>query len=323
MVARLGDFDMADMAPIAIDQAVSSFRRFNRFYTRILGLLDEEFIKSGFSLAEGRVLFELNARRDCDATEIASSLGLDPGYLSRILRKLDDAGLVSRSTSPADARSTLLRLTRKGKSSFAELNRRSSAQASEILGKLTPVHRASLIRSMHEIEGILGDTPANTAAFVLRPHRPGDLGWVVQRQSILYVEEYGWNGDYEGLASRVVADFVEHFDPARDHCWIAERKGEPLGCIVLVHHPEREIVARLRLLHVESAARGMGLGRTLVAECVRFARSAGYKKVTLWTQSILHAAIKIYQQAGFKLVAEEPHHSFGEDLTGQTWELEL
>jgi DNA-binding MarR family transcriptional regulator/GNAT superfamily N-acetyltransferase len=314
---------MADLPPSASEQAVASFRRFNRFYTRLLGLLDEEFIKSGFSLAEGRVLFELNARRDCDATEIASSLGLDPGYLSRILRKLDDAGLVDRSTSPTDARSSLLRLTRKGKSSFAELNRRSTTQASEILGKLTPVHRASLIRSMHEIEGILGDEPAGTAAFILRPHRPGDMGWVVQRQSILYVEEFGWNGDYEGLAARVAADFIDHFDPARDHCWIAERNGEPLGCIVLVRHPERDNVAKLRLLHVESAARGMGLGRALVAECLRFARSAGYKKVTLWTQSILHAAIKIYQEAGFRLILEEPHHSFGKDLVGQTWELDL
>lgn len=314
---------MADISLSAIDQAVVSFRRFNRFYTRLLGLLDEEIVKSGFSLAEGRVLFELNARRDCDATEIASSLGLDPGYLSRILRKLDDAGLVDRSTSPTDARSAILRLTRKGKSSFAELNRRSSEQASEILGKLTPLHRASLIRSMHEIEGILGDKPAGTAAFVLRPHRPGDLGWVVQRQSILYVEEYGWNGDYEGLAARVAADFIKHFDPARDRCWIAERNGEPLGCIVLVHHPESDGVAKLRLLHVESAARGMGLGSALVAECLRFARSAGYKKVTLWTQSILHAAIKIYREAGFRLVLEEPHHSFGKDLVGQTWELDL
>ncbi|HEX3891705.1 MAG TPA: helix-turn-helix domain-containing GNAT family N-acetyltransferase [Terracidiphilus sp.] len=306
-----------------INRAVHDFRGFNRFYTRFLGLLDEELIKSGFSLAEARVLFELATRSESGATEIANDLSLDPGYLSRILRKLEEAGLLDRSPSLTDARFALLRLTRKGKNVFAELNRRSSAQAKEILDKLTPSHRSLLIRSMNEVKGVLAQDHADATAFVLRPHRPGDMGWVVQRQTLLYVGEYGWNGDYESLASRIVADFIDRFDPVRERCWIAERLGEPLGCIFLVRHPEREGVAKLRLLHVEHAARGMGLGKALVAECLQFARVAGYKTVTLWTQSILHAAHKIYQEAGFRLVLEEPHHSFGKDLIGQTWELDL
>lgn len=304
-------------------QSVDAFRSFNRFYTRFVGLLDEELVRSGFSLAEARVLFELATRPERGATEIADELGLNPGYLSRILRKLEEAGLLDRSPSPADARHAVLRLTRKGKAAFAELNRRSSAQAGEILGHLTPANRVVLIGSMHQVEAVLGPEPSNPAAFVLRPHRPGDMGWVVQRQSVLYVEEYGWNAEYEALASRIVADFLSHFDPAHERCWVAERFGEPLGCVFLVKHAELEGVAKLRLLHVERAARGMGLGKALVAECLQFARSAGYKKVTLWTQSILHAAHKIYRERGFRLVLEEPHHSFGKDLVGQTWELDL
>ena len=314
---------MATAPASEIDQAIAGFRSFNRFYTRFVGLLDEELIKSGFSLTEARVLFELATSDGRGATEIASELGLDPGYLSRILRKLDDAGLLDRLPSSADARYSILRLTRKGKNAFAELNRRSSTQAREILDKLTPANRTQLIRSMHQVEAVLGPQTSDTAAFILRQHRPGDMGWVVQRQSVLYVEEYGWTSEYEALAARIVADFVDHFDAARERCWIAERFGEPLGCVFLVRHPELKDVAKLRLLHVERAARGMGLGRALVAECLQFARAASYKKVTLWTQSILHAAHKIYQDAGFRLILEEPHHSFGKDLIGQTWELDL
>ena len=305
------------------EAAISAFRRFNRFYTRFIGVLDEQLIRSGFSLTEARVLFELANRSEGGAREVANGLGLDPGYLSRILRKFEDAGLLDRSASRSDARATVLRLTRKGKAALAELDRLSSGQARGTLGKLSPANRVSLIRSMQEVESVLSPSSSGTAAFVLRPHRPGDMGWVVQRQSVLYAEEYGWTNEYEALAARIVADFIDHFDPAREHCWIAERHGEPMGCIFLMRHPEQQGVARLRLLHVERAARGMGLGKALVAECLRFARAAGYKQVTLWTQSILHAAHKIYQAAGFRLVYEEPHHSFGKDLVGQTWELDL
>jgi len=306
-----------------IDGAVAAFRRFNRFYTRMLGLLDDGFLKSGYSLTEGRVLFELSARAEAGASEIATALGLDAGYLSRILRKFERAGLLTRSPLPSDARHAVLHLTRKGRSAFSDLDRRSAAQAHGILAALTPGKRRTLIRSMQSIEDALAKEGEARRPFILRPHRPGDMGWVVARQSALYTQEYGWNGEYEALASRIVADFIERFDPACERCWIAERDGEPLGAIFLVRHPQRKGVARLRLLHVEAAARGMGLGKALVRECVEFARSAGYKTVTLWTQSILHAAHRIYQQAGFRLVAEEPHHSFGKDLTGQTWELDL
>jgi DNA-binding MarR family transcriptional regulator/GNAT superfamily N-acetyltransferase len=306
-----------------IEASIDQFRSFNRFYTRFLGLLDEELVKSGFSLTEARVLFELAARSEHGATEIAADLGLDPGYLSRILRKFDDDGFLARSPSPEDARHSILRLTRKGRSVFADLNRRSSGQAREILNKLTPANRSVLTRSLNDIEAVLDGKHPDSAAFVLRSHRPGDMGWVVQRQSVLYADEYGWNNEYEALAARIVADFLSNFDPARERCWIAERSGEPLGCVFLVRHPEREDVAKLRLLHVERAARGMGLGKALVTECVRFARSAGYKKLLLWTQSNLHAAHKLYREAGFRMILEEPHHSFGKDLIAQTWELAL
>lgn len=314
---------MNSAAIAEIDRAVDSFRGFNRFYTRFLGLLDEELVKSGFSLSEARVMFELAQRTESGATEISNELSLDAGYLSRILRKLEDAGLLHRSPLPSDARYAVLRLSRKGKAAFEELNGLSSGQAAAILERLTPANRGDLLESMRRIERVLSPQAEGTPAFVLRQHRAGDMGWVVQRQSILYADEYGWNSEYEALAARIVADFLDHFDPARERCWIAERNGEPLGCVFLVRHPEEQATARLRLLHVERAARGMGLGKALVAECLRFARLAGHEKVTLWTQSILHAAHKIYQDVGFRLVLEQPHHSFGKDLIGQIWELDL
>jgi len=314
---------MTASQPSQIGECIDSFRRFNRFYTGFIGLLDEGLVRSGYSLTEARILFELATRSKSGAVEIADALRIDPGYLSRILRKFEENGLLARTPLPADARHSVLRLTRKGKSAFADLDRRSSDQARAILEDMTPVHRATLMQSMSAIERALDKSAAQQPPFVLRSHRPGDMGWVIQRQSILYVEEYGWNNEYEALAARIVADFIDHFDSRREGCWVAERDGEPLGCVFLVCHPEEKGTARLRLLHVERAARGLGLGKALVGECLRFARTAGYEKVTLWTQSILHAAHRIYQQAGFRLVAEKPHHSFGVDLIGQTWELNL
>jgi DNA-binding MarR family transcriptional regulator/GNAT superfamily N-acetyltransferase len=306
-----------------MEPAVAAFRGFNRFYTRLIGVLDERLVESGFSLTEARVLFELGARLDHSAGEIASELSIDPGYLSRVLRKLEDGGLLDRSTAPTDARQAVLRLTRKGKSALADLDRRSSTQAAGILDKLTPAQRATLVRAMGEVEGVLGDRSEQRAAFILRSHRPGDMGWVVQRHGVLYAQEYGWDATFEALVARITADFIDRFNAKRENCWIAERYGEPIGCIFLVQHPQEPTTAKLRLLLVEPSARGIGLGRALVGECLRFARFAGYKKVTLWTQSILLAAHKVYQEAGFKLVLEEPHHSFGKDLVGQTWELNL
>jgi DNA-binding MarR family transcriptional regulator/GNAT superfamily N-acetyltransferase len=310
-----------------LHDSVSAFRRFNRFYTRVIGVLDEQIVKSGFSLTEGRILFELNARGESNAgggsnaRDLGEELGLDAGYLSRLLRKLEDSGHIARTPSPADARQTLLRLTRKGTTAFADLNRRSGDHARDLLEKLTPARRNDLIRSTHTIESVLSNQ--SRAPFILRPHRPGDIGWVVQRQAALYVQEYGWDGTFEAMAARICADFIDHFDPRRERCWIADRDGEPLGCIFLVRDPEHHDTAKLRLLHVEKAARGMGLGKALVTECVQFARSVGYKRITLWTQSTLKAAHHLYQQAGFRLVAEQPHHSFGVDLVGQTWNLDL
>jgi len=306
----------------------AAFRRFTRFYTRFIGTLQEGLLDTPYSLSEARVLYELATRRRPLAREITQELGMDAGYLSRILSKLEGAGLVKRAASLEDGRQTHLTLTKQGRVAFRNLNARSDRQARSILGGLAPVSRMNLIRSMRSIEEVLnartpvsGQSPA--ASFTLRQHRPGDMGWVVHREGTLYAQEYGWDERFEALAARVVADFIDHFDPTCERCWIAERDGESLGHIFLVKHPEREGVAKLRLLLVEPSARGMGVGHALVAECVRFAREAGYRKITLWTQSILTAAHRIYQQAGFRLVHEEPHHSFGKDLVAQTWELDL
>jgi DNA-binding MarR family transcriptional regulator/GNAT superfamily N-acetyltransferase len=311
-----------EIAP-ELEEAIASYRRFTRFYTRILGLLGDRLLKGGRSLTEARVLYELGGAGRTSATEIAAELNLDPGYLSRILGKLEKEKLLSRKPSSSDARHSILRLTKKGKSTFAGLNQFSNDQAREALAGLSPGECSSVIRSMQTIESALSHKAPATAPYILRPHRPGDMGWVVSRNGALYAQEYGWNDQYEALVARIVADFIANFDPPRERCWIAERAGERLGCIFLVRHPEREGVAKLRLLLVESSARGIGLGKALVAECLEFAHSCGYKTVTLWTQSILRAAHHIYQQAGFRLVTEEPHHSFGADLLGQTWELEL
>ena len=309
--------------PAETDHAIAAYRRFTRFYTRILGLLGDKLLKGGRSLTEARVLYELGGAGRTSASEIAAELNLDPGYLSRILSKLEREKLLSRTTSSADARQIVVRLTRKGRTTFARLDRFSTEQARESLERLTPRQCSEVIRSMQAIESLLGpDTPA-APPLVLRPHRPGDMGWVVGRNGALYAQEYGWDQTYEALVARITADFITNFDPQRERCWIAERAGERLGCIFLVRHPERQGVAKLRLLLVEASARGMGLGTALVSECIAFARSCGYQKMTLWTQSILHAAHHIYQQAGFQLVAEEPHHSFGVDLIGQTWEMDL
>jgi DNA-binding MarR family transcriptional regulator/GNAT superfamily N-acetyltransferase len=304
------------------DSQIDALRRFNRFYTREVGTLREGLLDSEYSLSEARVIYELATRGKATAGEITKELDLDAGYLSRILRKLEEAGLLGRKASAEDARQAILTLTRRGKEVFADLNERSNRDARKMLEGVSPTKLPDLLDAMRTIEETLSPAPQN-APFILRNHRPGDMGWVVSRQGVLYAQEYGWDESYEALAARVVADFVEQFDPRRDRCWIAERDGVPLGCIFLVHHPELADTAKLRLLHVEAHARGLGLGKALVGECVRFARTAGYKKITLWTQSILTAAHHIYKQGGFKLVSEEPHHSFGADLVAQTWELNL
>lgn len=312
---------MSSTLPVAmqIDDQISIFRRFNRFYTRLIGTLSDHFLDTPYSLTEGRVLYELAHRGAATAKDVAAALSLDAGYLSRILRKFEDAGLIEKETSFADGRLVMLKLTSRGNTAFGELNQLSNKQARELLNSLPPSKCDDLIRSMQTIEDVL--TKKTSSPYILRQHRPGDMGWVASRNGAIYAQEYGWDEQFEALAARIVADFITDYDPKRERCWIAERNGDRLGCTFLVKHPEQADTAKLRLLLVEPSARGLGLGKALVNECVSFARTAGYKKVTLWTQSILTAAHHLYQQAGFKLVREELHHSFGADLVGQTWEL--
>jgi DNA-binding MarR family transcriptional regulator/GNAT superfamily N-acetyltransferase len=304
-----------------IEQAVATVRRFNRFYTRQIGLLHEGFLGSPFSLTEGRVLYELAHRDTPTAAQLARDLDLDPGYLSRILRDFDQRGLLARKPSEADGRQSLLSLTPRGREAFAPLNVRSREEIGAMLGALTPADQARLVEAMHTIEALLGTRAAPRVPYLLRPPRPGDMGWVVHRHGVLYAQEYGWDETFEALVAGIVAAFVRDHDPKRERCWIAERDGQNVGSVFLVK--QSDAVAQLRLLLVEPGARGLGIGGRLTTECVRFARSLGYQRVTLWTNSVLVAARRIYEKAGFRRVREEPHRSFGHDLIGETWELDL
>lgn len=299
------------------------FRRFNRGYTKYIGTLNEKLLNSNFTLAEARVLYELATRSAPKASEVAEGLGLDPGYLSRLLAKFERDGLLRRKTSEQDGRYAELSLTARGKSSFKKLNDLSNEHARAALEGLAPMARMDLIHCMQSIERILMKADRSRFPYVLRPHRIGDMGWVVYREGIGYAEQFGWDEQFEALAARIVNEFVTNFDPSRERCWIAEIDGQNVGHVFLVKHPTEAGTAKLRLLYVEPCARGMGLGDVLVNECVRFARTTGYRKVVLWTQSILTAAHRIYSRAGLRLVKEEPHHSFGKDLIGQEWELDL
>lgn len=309
------------MADVRQEQ-VAAMRRFNRFYTRRVGVLGRRFLDSPFSLTEARVLFEISTRSRTTAAEIRRELGLDAGYLSRLLSGLHGKKLVAREASVEDGRESILRLTARGQQLFGALDRRQKALVEEVIDALPEPSRRALVGSMATIESLLAENKAECSApFVLRPPRPGDMGWITHRQALLYNQEYGWNEEFEATCARIVADFVEHQDPARERCWIAERQGEMVGSVFCVRKSKK--VAKLRLLYVESGARGLGIGRRLVEECVAFARSAGYDTLTLWTNDVLHAARKIYQAAGFTLKGEEKHHSFGHDLTAQTWDLAL
>ncbi len=313
------------VAEIDNDQRVEAVRRFNRFYTQQIGVLNEGLLRSPFSLTEVRVLYELAHHEQPTATELGKALGLDAGYLSRILRGFDRQGLIERKPSEADGRQSLLGLTEQGRQAFATLNARSRDEIGAMLGDLSAVEQQHLLEAMHAIEGLLR-APADhdraaKASYLLRPHQPGDMGWVVHRHGILYAQEYGWDERFEALVASIVAKFIQHYDPKRERCWIAEKEGEIVGCVFLVQ--QSKTVAKLRLLLVEPKARGLGIGTRLVSECGRFARLVGYRKITLWTNSVLQAARHVYEEAGFRLVREESHHSFGHDLIGQTWELKL
>jgi DNA-binding MarR family transcriptional regulator/GNAT superfamily N-acetyltransferase len=309
------------MANSDLDQRVAAVRSFNRFYTRQIGLLGERYLDSPFSLTQVRVLYELAHRETSTASELAKELGLDTGYLSRILRGFQNDGLIERRPSEADGRQSLLRLTDRGQQAFAPLTARSSEQIGAMLSGLSPGEQDRLLVAMRTIEELLGERRQPSLPYLLRPHRPGDMGWVVHRHAVLYAREYGWDEQFEALIASIVATFIQDCNAKRERCWIAERDGEIVGSVFLVE--QSKTIAKLRLLLVEPQARGLGIGTRLVDECVYFARSVGYRKMILWTNSVLHAARRIYEKAGFRLVHAEPHHSFGHDLVGETWELDL
>jgi DNA-binding MarR family transcriptional regulator/GNAT superfamily N-acetyltransferase len=301
---------------------VQVVRRFNRFYTRQIGVLGEGLLKSPYSLTEVRVLYELAHHHQTTPSQLCSELRLDPGYLSRILHKFEKLRLLNRKPSKEDGRQSLLFLTTAGRNTFARLDAQSSDEVARMLANVSAAHQASLIKAMNTIQEIL--EPANTSKtpYLLRQHQPGDMGWVVHRHGVLYSQEYGYDEHFEALVAQIVAHFVENYDPKRERCWIAEKDGDIVGSVFLVK--KSASTSKLRLLLVEPSARGLGIGKRLVSECIRFARQARYKKMMLWTQSELVGARKIYEQAGFKLVKREAHQSWSrDDLVSETWELKL
>jgi DNA-binding MarR family transcriptional regulator/predicted GNAT family acetyltransferase len=308
-----------------LDQRIDTVRRFNRFYTRQIGVLHEGWLSSPFSLTEARVLYELAHRERSTATDVANELGLDAGYLSRILSGFEKRGLLEKTPSEADGRQTLLALTKEGSKAFAPLEAGTIEQVGAMIGGLAESDRGRLIGAMQTIQKLFeahGESGhAAKTPYLLRPHQSGDMGWVVHRQGVLYAQEYGYDETFEALAAEIVAKFIQNYDAKRERCWIAEKDGEIVGSVFLV--AGSKTVAKLRLLYVEPAARGLGIGGRLVSECVRFARQAGYKKVKLWTQSELGAARHIYKKAGFHVVEKKRHHSFSKDLVAETWELAL
>jgi DNA-binding MarR family transcriptional regulator/GNAT superfamily N-acetyltransferase len=304
------------------EQRVGAVRRFSRFYTRRIGLLQDGLLETPFSLTQARVLYELAQRRECTATDVVASLGLDHGYLSRILRNFEERGLLSRRRAKDDGRQMVLALTAKGHMAFGALDKRSQNDMGAMLRDLSEVDQARVVAAMGTIETLIGgDNRAASPAYTLRPHRPGDMGWVVARHGALYAKEYGWDSTIEAITAEIVSGFLKNYDPEREHCWIAEMDGEPVGSIFLVRDSDE--VARIRLLIVDPRARGLGIGRDLAAQSIAFARKAGYRKITLWTHSVLTAARAIYQREGFTLVKSWVHEDFGMPLGSETWELEL
>ena len=312
---------MTDDAMLAQSDAIAAVRRFSRFYPRQLGLLAEGLLHSDFSLTEARVLYELAHRDAPTAAELCRDLGLDAGYLSRILKAFDQRGLIAREASPHDGRQALLSLTPTGRAAFEPLDIASQENILAMIGALEPERIAALVQAMRMVETLMGGVPVVPAAVTLRPHRLGDLGWIARRQAILYAQEYGWDATYEALAAEILAAFVKSNDPDRERGWIAEHDGHIVGSVFVMRGSDS--VARLRLLYVEPSARGTGLGRRLVDACIDFARDKGYRTLTLWTNDVLLPARRIYQQAGFSCVAAEPHRSFGKNLVGETWDLSL
>jgi len=309
------------MVEAGLNQRIEDLRRFNRFYTKKIGVLHQGLLNSPFSLTEVRVLYELAQRKNLTPSQLSKDLGLDAGYLSRILRSFEKRRMIDKKPSKTDGRQILLDLTKRGQEVFAPLNARASDEIRAIINDLSEAEQNRLMQAMQTIERLLGAQPENRASYLLRPYQPGDMGWVVHRHGVLYAQEYGWDEQFEALVASIVAKFIQHYEPKRERCWIAEKEGEIVGSVFLLK--QSKTVAMLRLLLVEPKARGVGIGTRLVSECQRFARYAGYRKIRLWTNNILIAARHIYEKAGFRRIHEEPHHSFGHDLVGETWELKL
>lgn len=304
-------------------EAIDTIRGFNRFYTRQLGLLDRGLLGSKFTLTESRILYELAQRGDCTATDIARDIGIDLGYLSRLLAKLERRRDIKRTRSRVDARQSRVQLTLKGRAAFDSLNQAAKDQVAAMIDPLTVAQRDTLLSAMQSVLRVLERESGRDDAepYSIRPMRIGDIGWITHRQGVLYAQEYGWDGTYEALVAEILAGFVKTYDPDAEQGWIAQRGGQIVGSVFVVR--DSVSVAKLRLLYVEPAARGLGIGARLVHECIAFARAKGYRKLTLWTNSVLVSARRIYEATGFELTKEEPHHSFGKDLIGQTWELAL
>lgn len=301
-----------------LDDRVHTVRRFNRFYTRLIGALDEHLLDSAFSLTELRILYELANRPSLTASDLCRELGLNAGYLSRVIAGFEKKGLVVKTRSPDDGRVAQLELTDAGRATFQPLNDASQREVAAMLEKLSMPEQEQLVAAMGEIESLLSERTPN---YILRDPQPGDMGWIVHRQGALYAEEYGWNSEFEALVAEIVVKYMRDYDPNSDRCWIAEKDGKVVGSVFLVRHDET--TAKLRLLYVEPSARGLGIGRRLVEQCMRHARLQGYRRMVLWTNAGLDAARHIYEKAGFELTEEEPHHSFGKDLIGQTWARDL
>ena len=316
-MAALPGHDLADR--------IAAVRRFNRFYTARIGVLQAGYADSPFSLTEARVLYEIRERDRPTATDIGRDLDLDAGYLSRILRRFQKLGLIRKETSPADARQSLLSLTERGRKAFAPVEARSTRQVGAMLGTLTATQQGDLVAALHVAEALLAGEPQRShkpsPEPILRQPRAGDFGWIVERHGILYAQEYGWGENFEGVCAQIVADFVNTFDPQCERGWIAELDGRNVGCVLLVK--DQPGVARLRLLLVEPSARGLGIGARLTDECVRFARACGYRSMTLWTHSVLTAARTIYARAGFTLTSSEQKQSFGQEVVSEHWDLTL
>ena len=303
---------------------IAAVRRFNRFYTRQIGVLRKTYLDSPYSLGEMRVFYELAHGNALTASDVARNLDLDAGYLSRLLRNFEKRGLISRKTSAQDARQSHLALTARGRKLFAPMETRSQRQTAAMLEQLDEVQQEQIVSAMGSIETLLADEPTGKKKrhCNLRDPRAGDFGWIVSRHAELYLKEYGWGDPFEGLCAQIVADFVNNFEAGKERCWIAEVDGERAGCVMVVKDEQRG-VARLRLLLVDPKGRGLGLGARLVDECVRFARAAGYRKITLWTHSVLSAARHVYERAGFTLTSSEQRRSWGKNVVAEFWDLEL